>query len=548
MTALLPPPPVTPALNLVSNLTLAGASDLLFKVRKELAERSFYEFVKQAWHVVEPDTEYRDNWHVKAICDHLQEVSHGTRIKKLLVNVPPGTMKSLLTSVFWPAWVWTTKPEKRFIYASYDGKLADRDSIKTRDLVMSEWYQARWAFELTEDTKSLITNTKKGWRMATSVGGKATGYHPDFIVVDDPHNAKQAESNAQREDVITWWDGTMTTRGRTRGCKHVVIMQRLNMKDLSGHLLSKGGWVHICLPMQYEAPSILTKPDGTSTVIPRMPTTPLGWTDPRTIDGELLWPELFPLASVGDLAVDLGIYHAAGQLQQRPAPREGGMFKRVWFNKILQALPNNITKFVRYWDKAGTEGGEGARTAGALLAVTKVGSIIICDMKGDRLASVEREKLIKQTAILDKQRYGHVEIWTEQEPGSGGKESAEATIRNLVGFVCKADRVTGSKEIRAEPLASQASVGNVFLMEGAWNSQFIDEAEVFPAGKTRDMIDAAGGAFNKLYVSKVKALDPNRLPGMTKPETPPTEGVGTTKVTEKFAQLDHPPKLDDSDF
>lgn len=532
-------------------LTLAMASDLLARTRKELATRSLYEFVKQGWHVVEPETPFVDNWHVEALCNHLQEVSDGTLIRQLLINIPPGTMKSLLTCVFWPCWVWTHKPEKRWFFASYDGELSMRDSVKCRDLINSEWYQKNWGdvMQLAADqnSKTNYKNTRGGWRMSSSVGGKATGHHPDFIVVDDPHNAKGAESDADRKGVITWWDGTMTTRGKSRGVKRVIVMQRLHTKDLSQHLLDKGGWTHICLPMQYEAPTTLTLPDGTTKTTPRMPMTPLGWSDPRKTDGELLWPSLFTLGMVGELAVELGIYHAAGQLQQRPAPREGGMFKRVWFNKIISALPNNISKFVRYWDKAGTEGGDGARTAGALLAVTRTGSIIICDVKADRLGAVEREKLIHQTAVLDKKQYGHVEIWTEQEPGSGGKESAESTVRNLVGFVCKLDRVTGSKEIRAEPLASQASVGNVWLLDGAWIPEFIDEAEVFPAGKCKDKIDAAGGAFNKLYVSKVKAIDPNRLPGQPKPEVV-EPGVGTVKTTDKFASLDNPPKLGESDF
>lgn len=495
-------------------LTRSVCSDLLFEARRERATRSFAEFVKQAWTVVEPETPFVDNWHIKAICDHLQEVSDGTRITKLLINVPPGTMKSLLVSVFWPVWVWTHKPEKRFFYASYGEDLVVRDSVKCKTLMRSGWYQARWGsrFDFKKDTEKLFSNTKGGWRMCTTVGGKATGHHPDFKVVDDPHNAMSADSELERKMAVNWWDGTMSSRGVTRGAKSVIVMQRLHAKDLSAHCLEKGGWTHICLPMQYEAAAEITDAFGNKTETPRMKETPLGFKDPRTKDGELLWPELFDLPKVIALTLELGIYHAAGQLQQRPAPREGGMFKRAWFNRIVNAIPPDMTKWIRYWDKAGTEGGTGARTAGALVGITKTGLVVIGDIIAVRMGAVDREKLIESTAVLDKQRYGHVEIWTEQEPGSGGKESAEATVRNLAGFVVKVDRVTGAKELRAEPLASQASVGNVVMLVGGWIPEFIDELEVFPAGRCRDKVDASGGAFNKLYESRIKALDLSNKP------------------------------------
>ena len=501
----------------------------------ERATRSLYQFVKQSWHVVEPETPFVDNWHIRAICEHLQEVSDGKKISKLLINVPPGTMKSLLVSVFWPAWVWTHKPEKRWFFASYGEDLVVRDSLKCKSLIQSNWYQSRWGakFEFRKDTEKLFSNSKGGWRMCTTVGGKATGHHPDFKVVDDPHNALSADSEADRKMAVNWWDGTMSSRGVTRGAKSVIVMQRLHAKDLSAHCLEKGGWIHICLPMSYEAAAESTDAFGNKTVTPRMKPTPLGFVDPRTTDGELLWPVLFDLEKVQALTLELGIYHAAGQLQQRPAPREGGMFKRAWFNKIINAIPPDMTKWIRYWDKAGTEGGTGARTAGGLVGLQRSGTVVIADVIAVRMGAVDREKLIETTAILDRQRFGHVEIWTEQEPGSGGKESAEATVRNLAGFVVKLDRVSGAKEIRGEPLASQASVGNVVMLAGSWIPEFIDEIEVFPAGRCRDKVDATGGAFNKLYESKIKALSMDNKPDVKPPEVVP---------------YDHTANLSDEDF
>jgi predicted phage terminase large subunit-like protein len=596
---------------------------------KSLAEDSFHEFVRQAWAIVEPDVEYRDNWHIGALCDHLSAVNDG-KIKQLLINVPPGAMKSLLVCVFWPAWVWAKSPAKRFLFASYSDGLTMRDSVRCRNILSSDWYQSNWPIKFKDDqnTKGLFENSQGGWRLSTSVGGKGTGLHPDVVCVykdtliltekgnvpigplvenrlpervatwneamgtvewrqilayekhvgracvrittrggrklecteehpiyvslapnkgtyipavdcvvgmvlitksagvvgdhgydliesiegipapehvynlnvdgnhnyfangilthncaDDPNNAKEAESEADRQNVIDWWDGTISTRGVSRGVSQIVVQQRLHTMDLTGHLMGKGTWDHICLPMRYEAD--------------RMKTTSLGFQDPRGKDGELLWPDLFTEEMVTRLEKTMGIHHVAGQLQQRPAPRGGGMFKREWFD-VLGYEPQFV-RLVRFFDKAGTLGGKGARTAGVLMGRTEKGMFVILDVVKERLGAVEREALIKRMAIVDAQRYdGRVTTYVEQEPGSGGKESAEATVRNLAGFDCRIERVTGAKEVRAEPMAAQASVGNVKLLKGRWNEEFLDEIEVFPVGRLKDQCDAASGALNKL--------------------------------------------------
>lgn len=456
------------------------------------AEQSFHSFVKQAWHVVEPDKQFSDNWHIQALCEHLEAIYDG-RIANLIINIPPGTMKSLLVCVFWPAWVWSKNAGKRFMASSYSDSLSLRDSVRCRDLVISEWYQRRWPLALKEDqnTKGKFENHQGGWRMVGSVGGRGTGEHPDFLLVDDPHNVTQMESEAERQGVIDWLDSVVATRGVTRGVRRVMVMQRLHTKDASSHLLDKGTWEHICLPMRHEPG--------------RMKPTSIGWKDPRTTDGELLWPELYTEQVVAKMEIDMGQYHAAGQLQQRPAPRGGGMFKREWF-EILTACPP-LMQVVRYWDKAGTKGGLGARTAGVLIgSFTDVSAAIpamrvkyiFLDVQAHRVEAAEREAIIKQTAEMDRKMYGFVTTWIEQEPGSGGKESAQGTVGNLAGYSCMIERVTGSKEVRADPLSSQSSVGKVKLLTGTWNGMFLEELELFPVGKLKDCVDAGGGAFNKL--------------------------------------------------
>ncbi len=473
--------------------------------RKELATQFLHDFVRQAWHVIEPEEPFVDGWHIKALCEHLEAVADG-RIKQLLVNVPPGTMKSLLVCVFWPAWVWITKPGKRFMFSSYAENLSLRDSMRTRDLVVSEWYQNRWPTQLKEDqnAKGRFDTSAGGWRMVGSITGKGTGEHPDFNCVDDPHNVLQAESDAERQTVTRWFEGVYCTRGEVRNVKRVLVMQRLHALDCAGVALGKGGWTHICLPMKYEAPEL--QPDGTTK--PRMLPTPLGFQDPRTKDGELLWPAKYSAEKVANLEVNLGLYNTAGQLQQRPSPRGGGKFQREWF-RIITAVPK-LNRLVRYFDKAGTKGGTGAETAGVLMGeFTDEGAglaamrkkFVVLDVIAGRWQAAEREAVIKQTALADKGKWGYVETWVEQEPGSGGKESAESTVANLDGFTCHVEKVTGSKEVRAEPMASAASVGKVLIYVGAWNAEFLDELSMFPMGKLKDQVDGASGAYNKLNVA-----------------------------------------------
>lgn len=217
---------------------------------------------------------------------------------------------SLLTSVFWPAWEWTLNPTIRFFSASYDQRLSTRDSVRCRSLLDSLWYQRQWPIKLRGDQnlKTYYETQQGGWRLATSIGGHGTGEHPHRIVIDDPSSVSGAESVADREEVKTWWTMTMPTRGVTLNVRKVAIMQRTHREDFSSLALEEGGWTHVCLPMRYERD--------------RMKPTPLGWTDPRTVEGELLAPVQFPEEKVASIEKTLrlvhGNYGVASQLQQRP--------------------------------------------------------------------------------------------------------------------------------------------------------------------------------------------------------------------------------------
>ena len=231
---------------------------LISEIDAELAARSLSEFVRQAWLIVEPATLYVHGWHIDAIIEHLEAVTRG-QIRNLIINVPPRHMKSLLVSVFWPAWEWLRWPQRRWLYASYSAQLSIRDSVKCRRLIESPWYQSRWAdrFALTSDqnTKGRFDNDRSGYRIATSVGGSATGEGGDRIVCDDPNNVNEVESDSVRKATNDWFDVVMSTRvNDPKTTAKVVVMQRCHEQDLSGHLLEQGGWEHLCLPAEYEGP------------------------------------------------------------------------------------------------------------------------------------------------------------------------------------------------------------------------------------------------------------------------------------------------------
>lgn len=301
------------------------------------AEKSFRAFIPQAWHILEPSTEYRGNWHIDAVADHLEAVSRG-EILNLLINEPPGCMKSIEVSVLFNAWEWIKLPWLRYLCGSYGQDLSTRDNRRVRDLIQSEWYQARWPhvrLASDQNQKTRFDTTAGGWRIGTSVGGRGLGEHPDRKIIDDPHNTKQAESDNKRQAAIDWFDHMLSTRGVARKAATIVIAQRLHDQDLSGHILAKADrdqWVHLCLPMRYESK--------------RMVTTPLGFNDPRTEPGALLWPEVFSESVVAKLEVTMGSYASAGQLQQRPSAAEGGIIKRFWWKYYDKDRPPRVCDLI----------------------------------------------------------------------------------------------------------------------------------------------------------------------------------------------------------
>ena len=317
-------------------------------IEREFCARKLVNFVRRAWPVVEPGTAYVHGWHIDAIAEHLEAVTAG-EINRLLINVPPGTMKSLAVGVLWPAWEWgpRAQPQLRYVGAAHAQDLAVRDNMRMRRLVKSEWYQRLWPLGLAadQDAKLKFENAATGFRAAVAATAM-TGHRGDRVLYDDPHSVEGALSDLQRKTVLRVFSETVTTRlNSPERSAIVVVMQRLHEQDLSGHILERElGYEHLCLPMEFEAD--------------RRCITSIGFRDPRTEDGELLFPERFPAEVVARDKRAMGELGTAGQFQQRPTPRGGGMFPTDRFVLVDHPPePAAIADSIRYWDKAGTKDG-----------------------------------------------------------------------------------------------------------------------------------------------------------------------------------------------
>lgn len=293
----------------------------------ETPELTLAEFVRAAWHVVEPGEAYLHNWHIDAIAELLTAITRGD-VANAAINIPPRAMKSTLVSVMWPAWEWTLKPTLRYVTGSYDMGLATRDTGAMRTVVQSPWYQERWGhlvqLSADQNQKTRFRNTARGERIAVSVGSGGTGEGGHRVIVDDPLNAREAPSRVKRDEAIDWYRRTLSTRGNNpRAFAKIIVMQRLHERDLTGYvtdLMKEGGehFEHLVLPMEWEPNRMVA--------VPEKP-----WTeDPRTEPGELLWPERFPDFFVANLKATLGP-DAPGQLQQRPSPEGGGIYQMRWW-------------------------------------------------------------------------------------------------------------------------------------------------------------------------------------------------------------------------
>lgn len=484
----------------------AGASHLPQEIDARVI--SLRDFIGEAWKIIEPTTPYVSNWHIDTICEHLEAVYRGD-ISQLVISMPPRHMKSICVAVMFPAWVWTFDPGFRWVFASYAQSLSTRDSIKTRDIVQSSWYRKHWGkvvkIKRDQDQKTKFENTAKGYRIATSVDGSATGEGGDCVVGDDLLKAKDSHSKVKRDAAKKFWCDTMHTRqNNPQQPKRILMAQRLHGDDVTGHILRDvGGYVHLCLPAEFKR-SIFHDAGAASGVDSLAGSqNPLGDVDPRKEEGELLWPKRFDQKSLDGSKVALGEYGYAAQFDQTPTPESGGIFKRNWLRRwTWDTLPGTFHEVFMSWDMTFKDTEQGSYVVGQVWGKVDANYYLLWQVRG-RWDFVDS---VKQFVILCGQWPQCFAKYVEEKANGAAIIS---TLRNKINGII-ALNPKGSKVARAHAIAPAVQAGNVHVpAEGLvpWVEEFVTEVTLFPNAPNDDQVDAMTQGLGEYILDPVAALD-----------------------------------------
>jgi predicted phage terminase large subunit-like protein len=495
-------------------------------------------FVRYFWRVLEPETKFVDGWPLWAMCEHLEAVTAG-EINRLLVTVPPGFCKSLLVDVFWPAWEWgpMDKAHLRYVTFSYSASLTERDNSRFKDLVESREFQALWGdrVEITRAGDVKVSNSAKGWKIASSVGGVATGERGDRILLDDPHNVKEAESEVVRSETVRWFRESMSNRLNDieRGAI-VIIMQRVHASDVVGTIFD--------LNLDYECLMIPMRHDVSRQVDaagdPKK--TRIGWFDPRydpdldQCDGILAWPERFPERAVERIKAEIGSFAWASQYQQSPAPRGGGIIKRSWWQlyespdgKFYPPMEYIVASLDPAFTAKQTNDPSGFVVFGVFTNQERQRRIMLMaawskhlELHGEPVERLPGESefswqqrarqkwgLIEHVVHSCRRFRAHKLLVESKGPGL----SVIQELRRLYGredFVVQhVDPKSQDKQARVHSIVPQFAQGLIYAPAKDWAESVITECEQFPYGKRDDQVDAVSQALLHLRNCGLARMD-----------------------------------------
>ena len=463
-------------------------------IPQEIEKPTLKEFIADAWHLVEPNSSFISGWHIDIITEHLEAASR-REIKNLLINIPPRHGKSFVCSVFFPAWSWIQIPGEKFLCSSYSQRLATDHSVYCRRVVESAWYESRWGsvFKIIKSADTAFGNDKGGYRVATSVGGYGTGSGGTVLIVDDPHNVKEAPSKAKRAEVLAWWTQSMSTRinpPKEKGIK-IIIMQRCHEMDLSGYILANSNeFEHLCIPAEYDPRRIVT--------------TSLNWKDPRELDEEILWPKGCSKKYMEEQKKVLGSYGFAGQFQQTPTPPKGGIVQRDWWKfwdetEIQRDMRGdlNLDDVIQSWDMSFKGTAESDYVVGQVWGRRGANKYLL-DQVRRRLSFPDTVKAVinmnnkwpETTAIL-------------VEDKTNGPAIISQLQREISGLIPVNPQ--GDKVGRLQSVSPQIESRNVYLpRRSSWVDDYIEEfAAATPdgGGQYWDQIDATSQALLRLGIS-----------------------------------------------
>ena len=466
-------------------------------------------YAQHAFKVLRPDDEFVRNWHIDAILEHLTAVTDG-EITRLIVNIPPFSMKSLGITILWPTWEWATRPSLQYWTASYHTNLSWRGASRSLFVMKDPWWQNRWGdnFRWVSEAQDYFSNSQGGYRLSTSPSSEGTGYHGHRIIIDDPVDAKaaDAESQARMKTVNEWYDGTVESRGFGDNHARIIVMQRLHQNDLCAHVREKEEWVNLVLPERYD------------------PGHPYAWRrDPRHED-ELLWPAHRGARASDAMASGMSRFRAAAQLQQLPAAREGEILKRHWwrfYNPKLFTDPKYkdrrppIRLCVQSVDAPLKD-----KQSNDLLAVQAWGAAganrYLLDLRKGNMSYSQAKRAIIEQARHVRTLFPHAEHRILIESAGYGDELVYELKQELTGVTKLSHAREGDKILRAEAASADLESGNVYLPGHRMGSDelsmpdearcsadivdFVNSCAVFPNGRYDDDVDAFTQAVNWIRV------------------------------------------------
>lgn len=536
------------------------------------------DFIRDGWHVLEPTTPCEWNWHIDALSLHLEAalddwmviqrfraaqqsavVTHllggiqvreeleraqdaeeqpFQRIQNLLINIPPGTAKSRIVSVFFPAYVWLKWPSFRFIFLSANPRVAERDSVFCRDLVESDWYRntfsVSWKLKADQNGKRTFWNTAGGFRSAFGFFSRITGDRGDAIVWDDPHDADEIHSETLRHGVLDRWDNAIGNRLNDLRCSlRIGVMQRLHEEDLSGHVLLTGKWEHLCLPMEWEGVSACQCRSCSRGE------TVIGWRDPRSLPGAtttLLFARRFTLDVLAGEKLRMGSAGYAGQMQQRPAPAGGEILKTHWWRFWVPrgvVLPEYLVRLsdgshvaakveerpgddefeemLQSWDMAFKETKDSDFVVGGVWG--RLGSKkYLLDQVRDRMSFIRTVNAL--VALTEKWPRARRKLIEDKANGPAVISALEGKVPGMTPV-----EPEGGKVARAHAVTPDIEAGDVYLphpmlhtiagyAEYDWVEAFIAECTAFPRGAKDDQVDQATQALKRWIAGKKKKTPP----------------------------------------
>lgn len=473
-------------------------------------------FTEECFRTLKPRAKFDDNWHIHCMIEHLQAVERG-EIQSLLINMPPRSLKSVVTSIAWTAWLLGHNPSMQIMCATYGAKLSLRQSVDVRRIMSTAWYKKVFPHTIIaadQNEKAKFDTTEGGYRMASSVGGSVTGDGGDILMLDDPMDPDGAKSDAERESANDWVSGTFMSRANDqRDPRMVVVMQRLHVNDVTGVLLEQGDWTHLMLPAQFVKKTIIQVGNRK-------------WVKEK---GEYLQEERLGNKELDRLLRRMTAQDFAGQYMQNPTPLGGGEFKDIYIQRYDNHSPNFTSEGMNVYilydaanSKKKNRGHDPDYTVMVVVGLAKDGNYYILDILRDRLNPTERIDLlfemhkkwhtksgnkpkvvseqyglmtenhyIKERQAKDNYRFGLIEV---KDTSKHKTDKIRGLILAWEDYKFYLPKHTLYKTVNGEVIDT--------------TEQFIkDELRVFPVGRHDDMMDALSWIVHPAVNAKFPMLE-----------------------------------------